>query len=157
MVSNLLALPIIANQINDSGIYYKSFALRNAYNIFLISKRTIAINTFDKFINLKNPLNCFLASCYIVFNQPKSITYNSTVKIAAYLSTFKEQLNDDRLSNKRHKKTERKLFIKSRLDIIYKSFFDTETRQWLIKRITDKSWHREKLIQLGFKKSKKDA
>jgi hypothetical protein len=33
---NQLALSIIANQINDSGIYYKSFALRNAYNIFLI-------------------------------------------------------------------------------------------------------------------------
>jgi hypothetical protein len=154
---NQLALSIIANQINDSGIHYKSFALRNAYDVFLISKRTIAINAFGKFINLKNPLNCFLASCYEVFNQPKSLAYNSTVEIATYLSTFKEQLEDKILRNKSHQKTKRKLFIKSRLAIIYKSFFDVETRQWLIKRTTDKNWYREKLIQLGLKKSKQDA
>jgi hypothetical protein len=154
---NQLALSIIANQINDSGIHYKSFALRNAYDVFLISKRTIAINAFDKFINLKNPLNCFLASCYEVFNQPKYSAYNSTVEIAAYLNTFKEQLEDKVLRNKSHQKTKRKLFIKSRLYNIYKSFFDTETRQWLIKRTTDKNWHREKLIQLGLKKPKPNA
>jgi hypothetical protein len=154
---NQLALSIIAKQINDKGFHYKNIALRNAYDVFLISKRTIAINAFDKLINLKNPLNCFLASCYEVFNEPKSLAYNSTVEIAAYLSTFKEQLNNDRLRSKRHQKTERKLFIKSRLDIIYKSFFDAEKRQWLIKRITDKSWRREKLIHFGLKKSKQDA
>jgi hypothetical protein len=151
---NQLALSIIANQINDSGIHYKSIALRNAYDVFLISKRTIAIDAFDKFINLKNPLNCFLASCYEVFNQPKYSAYNSTVEIAAYLNTFKEQLEDKVLRNKSHQKTKRKLFIKSRLDIIYKSFFDKTYRKWLIKRITDKSWRREKLIQLGLKKPK---
>jgi hypothetical protein len=68
-----------------------------------------------------------------------------------------EGLYDDRLSNKRHQKTKRKLLIKSRLYNIYKSFFDTETRQWLIKRITDKNWYREKLIHFGLKKPKQDA
>jgi hypothetical protein len=154
---NQLALSIIANQINDNGIYYKNIALRNAYDVFLISKRTIAINTFDKFINLKNPLNCFLATCFEVFNKPDSLQYNSTDETKGYLTTFNEQLNDYILSSKHNKKTKRKLLIKSRLDIIYKSFFDTETRQWLINRITDKSWRREKLIQLGLKKTKQDA
>jgi hypothetical protein len=150
---NQLALSIIANQINDSGIHYKSFALRNAYDVFLISKRTIAIHAFDKFINLKIPLNCFSASCYEVFNKPKSLAYNSTVEIAAYLNTFKEQLEDKVLRNKSHQKTKRKLFIKSRLEIIYKSFFDKTYRKWLIKRTTDKNWQKDKLVQLGLKKT----
>ena len=38
-----------------------------------------------------------------------------------------------------------------RCSIIYKSIFDKEIRTWLIKRITDKQWQKEKLIQLGLK------
>ena len=40
---------------------------------------------------------------------------------------------------------------KIRCSIIYKSIFDKEIRTWLIKRITDKQWQKEKLIQLGLK------
>ena len=154
---NQLALSIIAKQINDMGFHYKNISLRNAYDVFLLSKKTNTQVAFDRFINLKNPLNCFLATCFQVFNKPNSLQYNSTEETKAYLTTFNEELNDDRLRSIRHQKTERKLFIKSRLEIIYKSFFDTEKRQWLIKRITDKSWRREKLIQFGLKKPKPNA
>ena len=150
---NQLALSIIAKQINDDGFYYKNIALRTAYDVFLISKKTNSKITFDKFTNLKNPLNSFLASCFHVFNKPKSLEYNSTQEIESYLKIFNEQLNDTTLSSKRHKKIDRKLFINKRLNIIYKSIFNKEYRTWLIKRTTDKSWQREKLIQLGLKKS----
>jgi hypothetical protein len=151
---NQLALSIIAKQINDSGFHYKNISLRNAYDVFLLSKKTNTIVAFDKFDKLKNPLNCFLASCYEVFNLPKSLEYNATDEIETYLHTFDEYLNDEILRNKSHKKTDRKLFIKSRLDIIYKSFFDKDHRDWLIKKTTDKTWQREKLVQLGLKKPK---
>ena len=57
--ANKLNLSIIANQINDSGFYYKTMALRNAYDVFLLSKKTNAkdaVNTLDK---LTNPLIVF--------------------------------------------------------------------------------------------------
>ena len=154
---NQLALSIIAKQINDMGFHYKNISLRNAYDVFLLSKKTNAQVAFDKFVNLKNPLNCFLATCFQVFNKPDSLRYNSTEEIEAYLTIFNEELNDDKLRSKRHQKTERKLFIKSRFAIIYKSFFDKEHREWLLKRVTDKSWQREKLIQFGFKKPKPNS
>ncbi len=74
--ANKLNLSIIANQINDSGFYYKTMALRNAYDVFLLSKKTNAkeaLNTLDK---LKHPLNCFLAACDEVFNKVDSLEYN---------------------------------------------------------------------------------
>ena len=40
--TNKLNLSIIANQINDYGFYYKTVALRNAYDVFLLSKKTSA-------------------------------------------------------------------------------------------------------------------
>ena len=154
---NQLALSIIAKQINDDGFHYKNIALRNAYDVFLLSKKTNAITAFDKFNKLKNPLNCFLASSFEVFNRPISLEYNSTGDIESYLKIFNEQLNDSAKSLKRHKKIDRKLFINKRLNIIYKSIFNNEYRTWLIKRTTDKNWQREKLIQLGIKKSKPNA
>ena len=86
--ANKLNLSIIANQINDSGFYYKTMALRNAYDVFLLSKKTnakAAVNTLDK---LTNPLNCFLAACYEVFNNVDSLEYNNTKKAASYLKCF---------------------------------------------------------------------
>lgn len=151
---NQLALSIIAKQINDKGYYYKDISLRNAYDVFLLSKKTNAITAFNDFDKLKHPLNCFLASCYEVFNLPKTLEYKPTDAIEKYLYTFYEYLNDGILRNKSHKKTSRKLFINSRLAIIYKSLFDKAHRKWLLQRTTDKAWQNEKLIALGLKKTK---
>jgi hypothetical protein len=45
-----------------------------------------------------------------------------------------------------------KLFLVKRLKVISKSFVNKEYRDWLINRISDKRWQREKLVQLKLKK-----
>ncbi|MFY9243728.1 MAG: nucleotidyltransferase family protein [Polaribacter sp.] len=151
---NQLSLSIIAKQINDDGFFFKNIALRNAYDVFLLSKKTVAKTAFHQFNTLKNPLTCFLASCHVVFNKIDSLEYHRTHETKAYLKIFNEELEDEILRKKRHKKTSRSLFIKMRLDIIYKAIFDKAYRNWLLKRTTDKNWQREKFIQFGLKKSK---
>ncbi len=94
-------------------------------------------------------------NCFEVFKKPNSLKYTSTKKIETYLARFNELLKNDQLRNKQNKKIDQKIFIKKRLDIIYKSFFNKPYRGWLLKRITDKNWQKEKLIQLGFKKQKR--
>ncbi|MEN8879192.1 MAG: nucleotidyltransferase family protein [Polaribacter sp.] len=150
--ANKLNLSIIANQINDSGFYYKTMALRNAYDIFLLSKKTnakAAVNALDK---LTNPLNCFLAACYEVFNAVDSLEYNPTAKTASYLSVFNSQFTNPEATKRRHKRIKIYLFIKLRLNIIYKAAIYKEYRVWLFKRVTDKNWCKEKGIQFGIKK-----
>ena len=150
--ANKLNLSIIANQINDSGSYYKTMALRNAYDVFLLSQRTNAkdaLNTLDK---LTRPLNCFLAACYEVFNTVDSLEYNKTKKTAFYLSVFNSQFTNREKTKRKHKRISAYLFIKKRLNIFYKATVYKEYRVWLIKRVTDKNWYKEKLIQLGIKK-----
>jgi hypothetical protein len=93
------------------------------------------------------------ASYFQVFNNPYTLQNNTTEEIDRYLAIFNEQLKNKALRNRRHQKTKKKLFVKSRLAIIYKSIFDEEYRDWFIKRIADKKWYTEKLIQLGFKKT----
>jgi len=150
--ANKLNLSIIANQINDQGFYYKIMALRNAYDVFLLSKKTNAkeaVNTLDK---LSHPLNCFLAACYEVFNSVDSLEYNKTTKTASYLNVFNSQFTNRKKTKRRHKRIKAYLFLKSRLNILYKSIIYKEYRVWLFKRLTDKNWYKEKGIQLGIKK-----
>ena len=150
--ANKLNLSIIANQINDSGFYYKTIALRNAYDVFLLSKKTIAkeaVNALDK---LTNPLNCFLAACYEIFSKVNSLEYNNTKATTSYLSIFNRQFINPKATKKRQKLLKIFLFTKSRLNILYKAAVYKKYRVWLFKRVSDKSWQKEKLIQLGFKK-----
>jgi hypothetical protein len=150
--ANKLNLSIIANQINDDGFYYKTMALRNAYDVFLLSKRTNAKNAMITLNNLNNPLNFFLAACYEVFNKVESLEYNNTKKAASYLSFFNSQFTNRKTTKRRHKRIKIYLFIKSRVNILYKSIIYKEYRVWLFKRVTDKNWYKEKGIQLGIKK-----
>jgi hypothetical protein len=148
--ANKLNLSIIADQINDSGFYYKTMALRNAYDVFLLSKKTNAkdaVNTLDK---LSHPLHCFLAACYEVFNKVESIEYIKNAKTALYLSVFNNQFTKPVKGQSKRNKIY--LFIKRILDILYKSIIYKEYRVFLFKSLTDKDWYKRKLIQLGIKK-----
>ena len=149
--ANKLNLSIIANQINDYGFYCKRMALRNAYDVFLLSKKTNAkdaMNTLDK---LSHPLNCFLAACYEVFNKIDSLEYNNTKKTALYLSVFNSQLTNPKLYN-RKSKFNKYLYIKKILDVLCKVIIKKKYRVFLFNRLTDKKYYKEKLIQLGIKK-----
>ena len=150
--ANKLNLSIIANQINDNGFYYKTMALRNAYDVFLLSKKTsakAAMNTLDK---LEHPLNCFLAACYEVFNTVNSLEYNKTTKTALYLRVFNNQFNNPTPRKVQSPHIKMYLFIKIRLNILYKSIIYKEYRVWLFNLLTDKNWYKRKLVQFGIKK-----
>ena len=138
--ANKLNLSISANQINDNGQYFKTMALRNAYDVFVLSKKTnakAAIQTLDR---LSPPLNSFLAACYEVFDKPASLEYHSTTKTASYLSVFKSQLSNSRKTKRRQNRMRAYLFIKTRLKLLYKAIWYKEYLLWLFKRLTDKQW-----------------
>ena len=143
--ANKLNLSIIANQINDNGFYYKTMALRNAYDVFLLSKKTNAkeaLNTLDK---LTNPLNCFLAACYEVFNKVDSLEYTNTKKAASYLSIFNSQFTNRKITKRRHKLIKAYLLLKYRLNIIYNSVTHKVYRIWLFKKLSSLDFYKRRL------------
>lgn len=149
--ANKLNLSIIANQINDNGFYFKTIALRNAYDVFLLSKKTNSMNAVNSLNKLSHPLNCFLAACYEIFNKTKTIEFNKNAKTALYLRNFRNQFIKPIRKQSRYNKLY--IFIKRGLYILYKSIIYKEYRVFLFKSLTDKEWWKEKRIQLGFKKN----
>ena len=149
--ANKLNLSIIANQINDGGFYYKTMALRNAYDVFLLSKKTNTKEAVNSLNKLSHPLNCFLAACYEVFNKVDSLEYNNTKKVVSYLSVFNSQFTNLKATKRKYKLIKSYLLLKQRFNLIYKAIIYKEYRVWFFKRVTDKNWYKEKLIQLGIK------
>jgi len=150
--ANKLNLSIIANQINDSGFYYKTMALRNAYDVFLLSKKINAkdaVNTLDK---LRYPLHCFLAACYEVFNTVDSLEYNNTKMTASYLRNFNSQFTNPIQAKRQTKFDKIYIFIKRIFYILNKAITHTEYRVFIFKSLTDKNWYIQKLVQFGIKK-----
>ena len=139
--ANKLNLSIIANQINDNGFYYKTMALRNAYDVFLLSKKTNAKDALQALDKLTNLLNCFLAACYEVFNKVDSLEYNNTKKAASYLSIFNSQFSNREKTKRQHNRIRILLRVKLRLIFLYKCTFRKEYRSYLSKRVIDKIWH----------------
>ena len=146
--ANKLNLSIIANQINDNGFYYKTMALRNAYDVFLLSKKTSAKYAMIKLDKLSHPLNCFLAACYEVFNSVESLEYNKTKKTASYLSVFNSQFTNRNRAKRRYKRIKRYLILKYRLNIIYNSVTHKVYRIWLFKKLSSLDFYK---IRLGIK------
>jgi hypothetical protein len=150
--ANKLNLSIIADQINDGGFYYKRMALRNAYDVFLLSKKTNAQDAIITLNKLTNPLNFFLAACYEVFNKVDSLEYYRTKKTLSYLSIFNSKFTNRKKTRRQHNRIKKYLARKKKLNILYKSIIYKEYRVWLFNLLTDKDWYNQKLIQLGIKK-----
>ena len=141
--SNKINLTIIANQINDKGYYYKTIGLRNAYDVFLLSKQTVAGIAMGSLQILKEPLECFVASTFEVFNRPTSLQYISTKATTTFLKRFQIQLSNPR-TKRRHRILNIKISLQSRLEILWKAVFDRKTRKWVFYRLSDPKWYQEK-------------
>ncbi|SDR72875.1 Uncharacterised nucleotidyltransferase [Polaribacter sp. KT25b] len=151
---NQLALTIIAKQINDHGFLYIDIALRNAYDVFLLSKKTDALVAFNNLTKLKKPLNCFLASCFVIFNKPNSLKFLEDKNTKSYIKLLNTFLNDDILRKEHQKKISKKIIINHRLFMTYKSIVNKEHRIWFMNTMTDKKWLRKKMVEFGLKKPK---
>jgi hypothetical protein len=132
-----LSLSIISCQINDYGFALKNFSLRNAYDVFLLSKKVDTKKVISNFTKLKNPLNCFLANCNFVFGDVESLDYFKTEESENYLKGF----NKSFYKSKTNLKINFKLImitLNRRFGIVCKSILNIENRKWLLNRIKSK-------------------
>jgi hypothetical protein len=134
---NQLSLSIITSQINDYGFELKNFSLRNAYDVFLLSKKVDTKKAISKFTKLKNPLNCFLANCNLVFGDLESLEYYKTKESESYLKAFNNSFNK-RESNLKINFKLITINLNRRFGIVCKSIFNSENRKWLLNRIKSK-------------------
>jgi len=148
---NQLLLSTFAYQINDRGQQLNMIALRNAYDVFLLSKKTNNTQYIDKNSKIYRPLYTFLLLCKEVFNHPSSIQIPNDFSAKSYLNKFQELLANPEQIQKRNQKTHLTYLIKVLASILLEAVYKREPRKWLYAKFTDKDWRKQKLSQLGFK------
>jgi hypothetical protein len=134
---NQLSLSIITSQINDYGFEFNRFSLRNAYDVFLLSKKVDIKKVISKFTKLKKPLNCFLANCNLVFGDLESLKYHKTKESDKYLKAFNKSLYKSKSTTKINFKLI-KINLNRQFGIVFRSIFNSENRKWLLNRIKSK-------------------
>lgn len=145
------ALSIFSNQINDFGFDYKSVSLKNAYDLLLLNKIEPGVDFALRHDKLSTPIMFFMASVNYMFGDT-GINFHHNRKVKKNLKLFKSLLHNPFKRKFYSKMITIKLFLAVRLKLISKSFIDKKYRTWLIKRISDKRWQREKLIHWGIKR-----
>ncbi|WP_299135305.1 nucleotidyltransferase family protein [uncultured Tenacibaculum sp.] len=127
-------------QLNDRSQWYKNVALRNSYDLYLLSEKTSIIKAIS---NLKNPiisnyLTNFVASTSLFFNTPKSLEYAKTTNTRKFIQK-QLTLIDNAKKNKINKKLWNLYFLhKLRLTIILKSFYNKQYRNYVLATILKK-------------------
>ena len=86
-------------------------------------KKPTAKNAFQEFKRLEHPLHCFLASCFVVFNKPKTLQYTTSKKIEEYLIVLNKYLNNRNLHTSNYKKKLRKRLFSIDLQLYINHFF----------------------------------
>jgi len=123
--NNQLNLSIISYQIDDNGFEKMNLSLKNAYDVFLLSKKINVETSFNDFITLKEPINCFLAICNDAFGGVDSLSYVHNEKSAKYLMEF-NLLTTNKI---KRKLKYIKFYIKSRMSIVLKSITNKTYRK----------------------------
>ncbi|MEE2605024.1 MAG: nucleotidyltransferase family protein [Bacteroidota bacterium] len=145
------ALSIFSNQINDYGFRYKTIGLKNAYDFILLNSKKTGTDFNFHFNKLRTPIMYFIASVNYMFGE-LGIDVQHNRKVEKHLQLFKSLLH----SPKRRKLYSKIIYFKIsqslRFKIILRCFVNKEYRAWILKRILDKQWQKEKLVQLGLKK-----
>ena len=136
--NNQLSLSILSNQINDDGFYIKNLTLKHAYDVYLFSKKTNPKQAFQKFHNLKYPLNCFLASCYHTFNKVESLKYETSPETEKYLQDFNTYLVDHKKRKRDYRIIKIKLYLIRKKHLFRNAIFHREYRKWFLKDILNK-------------------
>lgn len=141
-------LTAFAHQINDYGYLYKSFSLRNAYDIFLLSKKTDTKDIVFKFkAKTYEIINCFVAITNDVFNNIESITLVNSKKKNSYLKLFYKMHFNQKSYSFYRSLIKLRIPLEIRLNFIIKSFYNKKYLVYVLRKSLERITSIKKTIK----------
>jgi len=139
---------IINKQLNDYGYLYKSIALRNCYDLYLLSYKTDTLKAIKQIPTLFKFLNVFLCNASFVFNTQTYIPFEKNKQTTNYQKSIIKLLDSPVKYKNHHLRVQFLVFSKSRMNIIRKTFYSKKHFIFVSQRLTNINWYKRKL---GFK------
>ncbi|CAM1368836.1 Uncharacterised nucleotidyltransferase [Tenacibaculum sediminilitoris] len=132
---NQILLTCFNKQINDKGQWFKTIALRNSYDLYMLSKKTSVKTVLNNFNHPESDLlKNFFATTNYTFNSPHSLEYTKTRKTKKHIKKVFFFINNPKKSAFNKKIWSLYFLYKHRFSVILKSFYLKKYRKYLFNR-----------------------
>ncbi|WP_196890889.1 nucleotidyltransferase family protein [Aureivirga marina] len=139
-----LVLNAVSLQLNDYGYYSGKIILRNMYDLLLLSNKVNSLKAIQKYPEIFNYLNAYLAISKKVFSNHKSIIFQKNIASKFYQYRCFLFLNSRKLTLLKNN-------IEISARIIKKSYLHISRpilRVQLFQKLRSKSWRKKKVIAI---------
>lgn len=137
---------IINKQLNDDGYIHQNIALRNYYDLFLLSHKTNTLKSIELFPKIFKQLNSFLSIASIVFPNTQSIHFKKNKHAIHYQKTTLKLLN----TPKKHLQRNRRLKLFStfmiRINLLSKAFYSKSHCIYVLQKLSNLKWYQRVLF-----------
>jgi len=144
--SHQLLHTIINKQLNDYGYCYKNIALRNYYDLFLLSYKTDPLESIDALPTIKKQLNSFLSNASYIFNKPNIIRFQENKRVEKHTRSTISSLEKSRLQNFKMRCIRFRLSTMARIEILYKALYQKKYLLFVLGKITDINWYKRRFL-----------
>ncbi|WP_422090539.1 nucleotidyltransferase family protein [Tenacibaculum ovolyticum] len=136
---------IINKQLNDYGYLSKNIALRNYYDLFLLSFKTNTLKSINKFPTIFKQLNSFLAIASFIFPNTKNVFFKEELSVIYYKDSVFKLLDNPKKAKRRE------FFIKFyfttyfRINLLLKALYSKNHFIYVLNKMRDIKWYKRLL------------
>lgn len=133
---------IINKQLNDYGYLYKNIALRNYYDLFLLSFKANTLESISKYPTIFKQLNSFLAIASFIFPNTKNIFFEKKINITNYKKSVFKLLDNPKKSQNKIKFL--KLYFRTnfRVKLLTKALYSKNHFLYVLNKLSDIKWYK---------------
>ena len=114
---------LMNHQINDLGYLYKSIALRNYYDVFLLAQKENTLKSIETFPKIVKELNTFLAVASTIFSNTQSIVFKETTHVLRKRASILSLLDTPKKHQQRNAYLKKWVLQKTRARLLFKAFY----------------------------------
>lgn len=137
---------IINKQLNDHGHLYKNIALRNYYDIYLLSFKENTLKSILEFPTIFDRLNSFLNNAFLLFHNSSTIIFEENTKTLRHQKSVEKIL--DAPSKYRFKNSILKTYLitENRVNLLIKACYSKKHFFYVMSKLTDVKWYQRILM-----------
>ena len=140
-----VAHTIINKQLNDYGYLYKNIALRNYYDLFLLSFNANTLKSIGEFPKIFKQLNSFLALASCVFPNMKSIIFERKSSVTSYKNSILKLLNTPEKRQNRNRILRFYIINNARIKLLTKALHSKSHFIYVLHKLSDIKWYKRML------------
>jgi hypothetical protein len=141
-----IAHTLVNKQLNDYGHLYKNIALRNYYDVYLLSFKANTLKSILEFTKIFDSLNSFLSNASFIFPNSPTIIFEENSKTLRHQKSIIKRLEAPSKYRFRSIIRKKYLRIKIRVNLLIKACYSKKHFVYVMSKLTDIKWYQRLLM-----------